>query len=87
MTTNALINSHEYPIRPDNTLPHELFLSIQRILESQPNPRSEPFGAFAGELDSVEALNTYFPDGMRSWSFEYISSFNDACRGCSWSTR
>jgi hypothetical protein len=44
----------------DDELPHELILSIQRVLETQSSDAFEPFN---GDFNSINILNDFFPDG------------------------
>lgn len=46
----------------DDTLPHELILSIQRVLNLQPNSEADPLDVLNG-FNPVGVLNGYFPDG------------------------
>ncbi|KAK7045611.1 Vacuolar protein sorting-associated protein 53 [Paramarasmius palmivorus] len=43
----------------NDELPHELILSIQRVLETQSSDAFEPFN---GDFNSVNILNDFFPD-------------------------
>ncbi|KAA1472828.1 hypothetical protein DENSPDRAFT_865843 [Dentipellis sp. KUC8613] len=43
-------------------LPHELIVSIQRVLELHPGPELDPLDSLSGDFNSVEVLNGYFPD-------------------------
>ncbi|TFY73906.1 hypothetical protein EWM64_g10106, partial [Hericium alpestre] len=43
-------------------LPHELILSIQRVLELRPGPDVDPLDSLSGDFNPVEVLNAYFPD-------------------------
>lgn len=45
-------------------LPPELILSIQRILEIQPGPDSDPLDTLSDDLSTTDILNSYFPDGQ-----------------------
>ncbi|THH12677.1 hypothetical protein EW146_g7473, partial [Bondarzewia mesenterica] len=43
-------------------LPHELIISIQRVLDLHPGPDTDPLDNLSDEFDSVNVLNGYFPD-------------------------
>jgi hypothetical protein len=43
-------------------LPHELVISIQRVLELQPTAESDTLDALSG-FNPVNVLNQLFPDG------------------------
>ncbi|KAI0075132.1 hypothetical protein K474DRAFT_1691959 [Panus rudis PR-1116 ss-1] len=45
-----------------DVLPHELVLSIQRVLEIQGGDDADPFDRFLHEFDSIQIINSYFPD-------------------------
>ena len=49
--------------RPNEELPHELILSIERALDLHPGPDSDPLDNLAEEFNTVDALNNLFPDG------------------------
>lgn len=48
--------------RAREELPPELIASIQRVLEIQTGPDTDPLDSLSG-FNSVEVLNQYFPDG------------------------
>lgn len=49
--------------RRDDTLPHELILSIQRILNIQNGPDADPLDDLSADFNPVGILNGIFPDG------------------------
>lgn len=62
------LNSSMYRQHHDE-LPPELILSIQRILEIQPGPDSDPLDTLSDDLSTTDILNSYFPDGQHPTSF------------------
>ena len=46
-----------------DTLPHELVLSIQRVLELRPRRDSDPLDNLSDDFDPVGVTNDYFPEG------------------------
>ncbi|TCD68264.1 Vacuolar protein sorting-associated protein 53 [Steccherinum ochraceum] len=46
----------------EDTLPHELILSIQRVLDLHPNPDADPLDVITNDFNPVKVLNSYFPD-------------------------
>ena len=49
---------------PDDELPHEVVLSIQRVLSLESNPQSDPLDVLSSDFTPVDLLNRFFPDGM-----------------------
>ena len=47
----------------DETLPHELILSIQRVLNIQSGPEADPLDDLSDEFNPVGILNGIFPEG------------------------
>ena len=56
------MTSTQTSARPD-ALPHELILSIQRILELHPRRDSDPLDNLSDDFDPVGVINDYFPEG------------------------
>ena len=50
-------------VRRDDTLPHELILSIQRVLDLQVGRDSDPLDNLSDDFDPVGIINGFFPDG------------------------
>ncbi|EPQ57099.1 hypothetical protein GLOTRDRAFT_137518 [Gloeophyllum trabeum ATCC 11539] len=50
-----------YATRTDGPLPHELILSLQRVLNIQ-EAEDDPLNALADDFNPVQVLNSYFPD-------------------------
>jgi hypothetical protein len=44
-------------------LPHEVVVSIQRILEIQPTEEVDRLDGLSERFNAVEILNDFFPDG------------------------
>lgn len=44
-------------------LPHEVILSIQRVLEIEPNEEVDRLDGLSEKFNAVEILNDFFPDG------------------------
>jgi vacuolar protein sorting-associated protein 53 len=49
-------------------LPHELLLSIGRILDIKESPETDPLDTIGGQFNVIEIINHYFPDG--AYAFE-----------------
>jgi vacuolar protein sorting-associated protein 53 len=52
-------------IQKDDALPHELVLSIQRVLDFQTGPDSDPLDDLTDDFNPVGILNGIFPDGTQ----------------------
>ena len=50
-------------IYPQAHLPHELVASIQRVLNLEHGPDSDPLDDLSPDFDVVKTLNQLFPDG------------------------
>jgi vacuolar protein sorting-associated protein 53 len=48
---------------PNDDLPHEVILSIQRILELEPSGEVDRLDGLSEKFNTVEILNDFFPDG------------------------
>jgi hypothetical protein len=48
---------------PNDDLPHEVILSIQRVLELEPSGEVDPLDGLSEKFNTVEILNDFFPDG------------------------
>ena len=44
-------------------LPHDLALSITRILDLKSSPETDPLDAVGDEFNVIDVINGYFPDG------------------------
>jgi hypothetical protein len=44
-------------------LPHDLALSITRILDLKSSPDTDPLDAVGDEFNVIDVINGYFPDG------------------------
>ena len=51
-------------VRAREELPPELIASIQRVLEIQTGPDTDPLDSLS-DFDAVAVLNQYFPNGAR----------------------
>ena len=47
-------------------LPHEVILSIQRVLEINPTQKVDPLDGLTENFSAVDILNNFFPDGARN---------------------
>jgi vacuolar protein sorting-associated protein 53 len=52
-------------IQKDDALPHELVLSIQRVLDFQAGPDSDPLDDLTDDFNPIGILNGIFPDGTQ----------------------
>ena len=48
----------------DDELPHELVLSIQRILNLESSQHNDPLDVLSSDFTPIDILNGFFPDGM-----------------------
>ena len=48
---------------PNDDLPHEVILSIQRVLELEPSEKVDRLDGLSEKFNTVEILNEFFPDG------------------------
>jgi hypothetical protein len=44
-------------------LPHELLLSIGRILDIKESPETDPLDTIGGQFNVIDIINNYFPNG------------------------
>ncbi|KAJ3554569.1 hypothetical protein NM688_g3036 [Phlebia brevispora] len=58
----------------EQTLPPELVVSIQRVLELHPGPDSDPLDDLSDDFSPVGILNEYFPDETSLGQFEAVQS-------------
>ena len=49
-------------------LPHELLLSIGRILDIKESPETDPLDTVGGQFNVIDIINHSFPDGV--YAFE-----------------
>lgn len=49
-------------------LPHELLLSIGRILDIKDSPETDPLDTIGGQFNVIDIINNYFPNG--AYAFE-----------------
>ena len=54
---------------PNDDLPHEVILSIQRVLELEPSEEVDRLDGLSEKFNTVEILNEFFPDGSSTNSF------------------
>lgn len=47
----------------DDELPHEVILSIQRVLDLKSTP-DDPLDILSNDFDPIYILNGFFPDGV-----------------------
>lgn len=47
----------------NDELPHEVVLSIQRVLELNSDPGDDPLDVLSRDFNPVDILNGFFPDG------------------------
>lgn len=57
-------------------LPHEVVLSIQRVLNIQDGPDTNPLDSLASRFSAIDTLNCLFPDG------KYVRSSAAIHRSC-----
>jgi hypothetical protein len=69
-------------------LPHELLLSIGRILDIKDSPETDPLDTIGGQFNVIDIINDYFPNGMcmLSKAMRAKSSMPPCCffRGIAW---
>ena len=53
---------------PNDDLPHEVILSIQRVLELEPSEEVDRLDGLSEKFNAVEILNEFFPDGSSLFS-------------------
>jgi hypothetical protein len=51
-----------YP-QQNEDLPHDLVLSIRRILDLKPSPEDDPLDTVGDGFNVIDVINAYFPDG------------------------
>lgn len=56
-----------YPQQSEE-LPHDLVLSIRRILDLKSNPGTDPLDTVGDGFNVIDVLNRYFPDGASAFS-------------------
>ena len=54
---------------PNDDLPHEVILSIQRVLELEPSEEVDRLDGLSEKFNTVEILNEFFPDGSSLFSY------------------
>jgi vacuolar protein sorting-associated protein 53 len=55
----------------NDDLPHEVILSIQRVLELDPSEEVDRLDGLSEKFNTVEILNEFFPDGSSLFSLIY----------------
>lgn len=60
--THARTHTHMYGQQSEE-LPHDLALSITRILDLKSSPDTDPLDAVGDEFNVIDVINGYFPDG------------------------
>ena len=56
------------PATQHDELPHELIMSIERVLDIQGQAEKDPLDALTNSFDAVNVLNGYFPNGVHAMS-------------------
>jgi vacuolar protein sorting-associated protein 53 len=59
-------------------LPHELLLSIGRILDIKESPETDLLDTIGGQFNVIDIINHYFPDGAYAHSRQ--CELNHQCR-------
>ena len=54
---------------PNDDLPHEVILSIQRVLELESSEEVDRLDGLSEKFNTVEILNEFFPDGPSLFSY------------------
>ena len=60
---------------PNDDLPHEVILSIQRVLELEPSEEVDRLDGLSEKFNTVEILNEFFPDGSSLYSYIFLTFF------------
>ena len=60
---------------PNDDLPHEVILSIQRVLELEPSGEIDRLDILSERFNAVEILNDFFPDGSSVKVFRTFQVF------------
>jgi len=71
-------------------LPHDLALSITRILDLKSLPETDPLDAVGDEFNVIDVVNGYFPDGAFALEVAATELSTTPCclpRGIAWTTR
>lgn len=71
----------------DEELPHEVILAIQRVLNLQSGPETDPLDTLSNDFNPVAVLNSLFPDGMFSALAPHPEPTESLSRGFSLSVR
>ena len=68
-------------------LPHELLLSIGRILDIKESPETDPLDTIGGQFNVIDIINHSFPDGAYAFEAMRTKSPMSPCyflRGITW---
>lgn len=71
-------------------LPHDLALSITRILDLKSSPDADSLDAVGDEFNVIDVINGYFPDGAFALEVAATELRTTLCclpRGIAWPTR
>jgi hypothetical protein len=63
---------------PSDDLPHEVILSIQRVLELDPSEEVDRLDGLSEKFNTVEILNEFFPDGSSVFLMKSLHLFVNA---------
>ena len=64
-------------------LPHDIVLSIQRVLNVDSNTHDDPLDDLSSDFTPVDILNGFFPDGTFTCQ-KYLHILNPLRRGIAW---
>lgn len=70
-------------------LPHELLLSIGRILDIKESPEADPLDTIGDQFNVIDIINHYFPDGAYTFEAMRVKSPMPPyhfLRGITWTT-
>jgi hypothetical protein len=66
----------------EEELPHEVLLSIQRVLELQSGQETDPLDVLSDDFSPVDVLNTFFPDGVFRSACIQVYSMSEVMFDC-----
>ena len=58
---------------PNDDLPHEVILSIQRVLQLEPSEEVDRLDGLSEKFNTVEILNEFFPDGSSHFLIYFLT--------------
>ncbi len=78
--------------RQNEELSRDLVLSIQRILDLNASPETDPLDTVGDGFNAIDIINGYFPNGSPKFNIQNHDSHlpNALCsfsRGVTWATR